>query len=442
MRRFCRLAFFLSTLTAVGTVLAKDNTGSIRCEIWHNLDGGQITDALADGALSAPAGETRSLDSFELNPAPEEQQACALRGFIIPPATGDYRFEISGDDTALLYLSRDQSYSAAKIIASVPTFTGVRDFKHFTAQTSKPIHLLASKHYFIEALLKNQDGTSHVSVGWILPDATEEAPIPGKRLIPAIGFVPAPVAHVEPPRLTLKSDPSRDRAPGFHKFPLGAHVELSGGESMDMSYLLYLPKTFDTTHDKRPLLIFLHGNSHQGTDLEGCLDEGPAQYLHDDPNLADWFPMIGLFPQLPGDWRWDSPGAPQIVNALIKPICVKFPRIDRNRIYLTGLSMGGKGTWLTALDSPGTFADLTTFSAVAVRPNIARTKLAGLKNIHIICGADDGEFADGSKQMYQTLEPALGSRVQLTVVEHEGHGVWGRYYPNREIYQEMMKFSK
>src|SRR6202042_2918355 len=97
-----------------------------------------------------------------------EPQACALRGFVVPPTTGDYTFEISGDDTALLYLSRDQSYAAAKIVASVPTYTGVPSLKHFVAQTSRPIRLIAGKHYFVEALLKNQDGASHVSVGWTL----------------------------------------------------------------------------------------------------------------------------------------------------------------------------------------------------------------------------------------------------------------------------------
>jgi predicted esterase len=104
--------------------------------------------------------------------------------------------------------------------------------------------------------------------------------------------------------------------------------------------------------------------------------------------------------------------------------------------------MGGKGTWLTVLDSPKTYAAITTFSAVAVRPQQAKVKLTGLKNIHIVCGGDDGDFAAGSKQMYETLQPVLGSRVQLTVVEHEGHGVWGRYYPHKEVYEELMKFSK
>ena len=50
----------------------KPGIGSIRCEIWHNLEGGQITDTLAAGELPGKPDETMPLDSFELNPAPEE----------------------------------------------------------------------------------------------------------------------------------------------------------------------------------------------------------------------------------------------------------------------------------------------------------------------------------------------------------------------------------
>ncbi len=437
---YCRALLLLSTAYFFA-VTPTTAFAAIRCEIWPGIEGGQITDTLAQGDLSVPAGETRSLDAFELNPAPDQPDACAVRGFIIPPTTGDYTFSISGDDTALLYLSKDDSSDNVKVIASVPSYTGVRDFLHFAAQTSRPIHLIADKHYFIEAFLKNNLGASHLSVGWKLPNGTGESPIPGNRLLPATGDVPAPGARVLTTTLTLKADNSHDLTPGFRKFRLGAHAVVSG-EPVDFSYLLYSPRDMARTQYKVPLMIFLHGNGHQGTDLEGCLNEGPAQCLRDDRSLANWFPMVGLFPQLPGDWRWDTPGAPQMVNGLIKAICDKYPRIDRNRIYLTGLSMGGKGSWLTVLDSPQTFATVTTFSAVSVRPNVAKSKLMSLKNIHIICGGDDGDFAAGSKQMYEALQPTMGSRVQLTVVDHEGHGVWGRYYPNKAIYEEMMKFSK
>ena len=51
--------------------------------------------------------------------------------------------------------------------------------------------------------------------------------------------------------------------------------------------------------------------------------------------------MVGLFPQLPDGWRWDTPGAGEMVGELVEQICRKYPRVDRDRVYLSGLSMGG-----------------------------------------------------------------------------------------------------
>jgi predicted esterase len=419
----------------------KPGAGSIRCEIWHNIEGGQITDSIANGELSGKPDETRPLDQFELNPAPQEADACALRGYIVAPVTGNYTFMMSANETAELYLSGDESVEGSKNIASVPAALGVRNYKRYACQTSKPIRLEEGKKYFIEALMKNEEGESHVSVAWTLPDGTTEAPIPGSRLEPVMTLVKPPEAQVIPPKLTLKEDPKPSQKPGFHKFVAGAHIQWPQ-ESMEMSYLMYLPLDFDKSTDKKPMLIFLHGNSHQGSDLWGVLDEGPANNLMENQSLHDWFPMVGVFPQLPYEWRWDRPGAAQAVNALVRALLVKYPRIDPNRVYLTGLSMGGKGSWLTALDSPDLYAAMTTFSAVAVRPQVAKVKLLPIKNIHIICGAEDGDFAAGSKRMFEALHTTFGDRVQFTAVPHEGHGVWDRYYPNREVYEELMRFSK
>jgi hypothetical protein len=66
--------------------------GSIRCEIWRNIEGSQITDTLADGDLAGPASETWRLNSFELKAASKAPGACALRGYVIAPESGEYHF--------------------------------------------------------------------------------------------------------------------------------------------------------------------------------------------------------------------------------------------------------------------------------------------------------------------------------------------------------------
>jgi pimeloyl-ACP methyl ester carboxylesterase len=438
MRRF-RVWAAVAMLCSAGASAPPD--GAVAVRIWLHVDGGSITDTLATDQLKAAPTQARSVAGFELDPAPPEPQACDLAAEVTAPKTGSYTFFISGDDTALLFLSTDESAARRQVIASVPVVTGHREYHKFASQTSKPIALIAGHRYLLEAVLKNANGDSHVSVGWQMPDGTVEAPIPAARLSAAPPNLPLPTYRADQAKVTLRPADAPAKTFGFTRFVGGAHAEFPD-KSIDVSYLMFLPHQFTDASGKVPLLIFLHGNGHQGTNLDGAINEATPYYLDHDKALADWFPMVGLFPQLPPDWRWDTPGAASVVSGLIRGVCDKYPRIDRNRIYLTGLSMGGKGTWLTALDSPELFAAVTPMSAVSVQPNVAKARLAGLKNLHIICGGDDGDFAAGSKEMYAAIKPVMGSRVQLTVVPRCGHDVWNRYCPTREFYEEFLKFSR
>ena len=413
----------------------------VRCDIWAVPDGGALTDTLSEGDLHGPPAEVRAAPAFELDPAPADGHVVALGGLVCPPVTGDYTFAIAGDDTALLLLSPNERPAGRRPIASVPSYTAARDYKNYAAQTSRPVRLLAGHRYWAEAWLQNATGASHVSVAWTLPDGTVEAPIPGNRLVPVPVDLRPPSYTAGPAAVKLAADPLPANQPGFHPLPAGAHCVV-GGQAVDVSYALYLPENFQKTRDPRPLLVFLHGNGHQGSDLAGEMNEGPPAYLSQDAKLRAAFPMIGLFPQMPDGWRWDTPGAAQIVNGLVRAVRDRYPRVDRRRVYLTGLSMGGKGTWLTALDDPSLYATVTTMSAVAVHPRTAGARLAGVAHVHVICGGDDGDFAAGSQAMYAAIRPALGSRAELTVVPHEGHGVWARYYGDPAFYRGLMAYHR
>ena len=413
------------------------------CEVWPASEGASLTDTLANGDPRGAPAEVRAVPTFELSPAPDRPDVVAVAGSVRPPVTGDYRFMIAADDTALLLLDPDgDDQHHCRAVASVPSYTAPRDFTNFAAQTSRPVHLRAGRRYAVQAWMENAAGASHVSVGWTLPDGRTEAPIPADRLTPAAAAdVRPPTFDVGPARVTLAADPRPAAAPGFHPLVAGAHCVVAGGP-VDVSYALYLPDRFDTTADRRPLLVFLHGNTHQGTDLSGEMSEGVPHELAASADLRAAVPMVGLFPQLPDGWRWDSPGAPQIVNGLVRGICGRYPRVDRRRVYLTGLSMGGKGSWLTALDSPDLYAAVTTMSAVEVRPRTAGQRLATVPRVHIVCGGDDGGFTAGSRAMYADLKPSLGDRVELTVVPGQGHGVWADYYPDPAFYRDLMRYHR
>lgn len=414
--------------------------GQAQVQQWKDLPGYQATGSLADGELNRPPDAKRTSESFEATSA-GPSAALRVYGWVVPPADGDYHFMVAAGETAVLFVSGDDKPEGRKQVAMVPAGGGRLEWRRYAAQVSNPISLKAGKKVWVEAIQKSGDAGGHVEVGWVLPDGNTEGPIPGSRLETVTQKVALPTYGSVKSTITLKAQPGPATRPGDHLFPGGATVELPD-QRFDMSYLLSLPSDYDKTNDQRPLFIFLHGNGHQGSDLQGILNEGPANYLNDRQGLRRWFPMIALYPQLPPDWRWDSPGAAGMVVGLIDQVCQRYPRIDRDRVYLTGLSMGGKGTWLVAMESPQTFAAIAPISAVATRPKSAEAQLASLNFVWIICGERDNQFTQGSKQMDQALRPTLGDRVKLTVVPGGEHGCWGLYYPTRPFYDELLKHRR
>src|SRR5204863_855542 len=109
---------------------------------------------------------------------------------------------------------------------------------------------------------------------------------------------------------------------------------------------MFLPNDYDPKKEGGyPMFTFLHGNSHQGYDWTGLLNEGPPQMLKDNSNkLRDKMTLAGFFPQAPPDKRWDNRMIIQATVALLQEVEKNF-NIDKDRVYCTGLSMGGMGTW-------------------------------------------------------------------------------------------------
>ena len=409
--------------------------GTILVEYFRGICGASTAELIANPAFPLHPTDSDLAKSFEIEQNNEEQYGSLVRGFITPPVTGNYTFWIAADDSGELYLSTDESPSTRRKICACPGFVDPHAWDRMPQQKSQPIALMAGKRYYVEAWLKQAGGPGHLAVGWQLPNGSKEMPIPGSRLTPA-GVAKA----AAPPKVNVALNPATPIAttPGQHKFPNDATVDRNGLQ-WKMSYLIHLPNNYDKTSDRKPLFVFLCGNSHQGADLGGILNEGPAQFLNDVPKLKEYWPFVGLFPQPPDNMRWDSPGMAEAVVGMIDEIVKKY-RVDPDRVYLSGLSMGGMGTWLVAEAAPDRFAAIAPISAVSVKPEKAGAWLRNLPT-WIICGSDDGGFTDGSKQMAQVIKAAGGS-AELTVFPNEGHGVWGRYYPEPKFYNWLLKHKR
>src|SRR5437016_5562689 len=108
-------------------------------------------------------------------------------------------------------------------------------------------------------------------------------------------------------------------------------------KSIQVNYLLYLPADYQQRGSKRwPLILFLHGSGERGTNLNLVTVHGPPKIVKSKPE----FPFIVGSPQCPPGERWDN----DALLVLLDEIIAKY-KVDKTRIYLTGLSMGGYGTW-------------------------------------------------------------------------------------------------
>jgi pimeloyl-ACP methyl ester carboxylesterase len=252
---------------------------------------------------------------------------------------------------------------------------------------------------------------------WLEPASTQPASSPPRPL-------PATPGHYKFRFQTSVANP----APANH--PPGADQG-----AVKLSYELYLPVGYDKNRTACPMIVFLNGAGECGDNLEGIMVHGPSSELVRNPKLAAHFPCIVLSPQCPGGKRWDTPGMVPAVAALIREVEARY-RVDRDRVYLTGLSLGGEGTWLLALTAPELFAAIAPISAVAVEPRAAAGRLKGIA-IWIIVGTEDGGFTEGSRRMTDALVQA-GLDATLTEVPGEGHGAWDRYYPKPGFYDWLL----
>jgi hypothetical protein len=135
----------------------------------------------------APALPPYTAESVAFTAGTENYGSMA-RGYLTAPETGAYTFWIYGDDECVLLLNSDSSdpRNPAKksLIASVPGYSGVRQWDKFPEQKSAPVQLVAGVTYYIEVLHKEGTGGDSVGLGWQLPSGTLEQPMAAWHLQP------------------------------------------------------------------------------------------------------------------------------------------------------------------------------------------------------------------------------------------------------------------
>jgi protein-S-isoprenylcysteine O-methyltransferase Ste14/predicted esterase len=199
---------------------------------------------------------------------------------------------------------------------------------------------------------------------------------------------------------------------------------------IQVNYLLYLPSAYEKQDKNWPLMLFLHGAGERGTNINLVKTHGPPKLIAS----GEHFPFIVVSPQCPRGQRWSI----FELDALINEICERY-RVDKDRIYVTGLSMGGYGTWNLAQKFPHRFAAIAPICG-AGDPEMAYV----IKDlpIWIFHGAKDKTVPIArSQQMVDALKKA-GANVKFTVYPEAGHDSWTMTYENPELYNWFLQHKR
>lgn len=197
-----------------------------------------------------------------------------------------------------------------------------------------------------------------------------------------------------------------------------------------LDYLLYLPPEYPH-RETHPLLLFLHGSDQRGDDLERVKAHGPPRLIEAGRD----FPFLVVSPQCPSGSWWN----PAELNTLLDHLISTY-RVDTNRIYVTGLSMGGYGTWALAAAFPERIAAIVPVCGGGDPAQAGRLKQIPAWVFH---GArDEAVDLSESQKMVDALR-AAGGTVQFTLYRRAKHAdTWKKAYQEEALWEWLLRRHK
>jgi hypothetical protein len=212
---------------------------------------------------------------------------------------------------------------------------------------------------------------------------------------------------------------------------LGANPQQKKEKSKTYPYLAYLPNGYQESIGKEwPLIIYLHGSSCKGSNLERVKRYGPPFYL-DRGMQVD---AIVISPQCPSNRNWVYG---DWFESFYSEILAKY-NVDPSRVYLTGMSLGGFGTWSLASRYPQLFAAIMPLCGGG-RPDMAES----IKDVPtwVFHGEKDRKVRlNRSEEMVEAMQEQ-GSRPKFSVLKGEGHDIH-HVYAEQNIYEWLLAQHK
>ena len=198
-----------------------------------------------------------------------------------------------------------------------------------------------------------------------------------------------------------------------------------------LDYLLTLPDGYSKAGAAAwPLILFLHGAGERGDDLNMVRIHGiPKEAAQTEP-----FPFITLSPLCPADHWWGD-----YMEALIGLVeaTITAYHVNPQRVYLTGLSMGGYGTWHLASAYPERFAAAAPICGGGFWMYGFPERVAAMKEVPVWAfhgGKDPVVNIEQTQIMVDALE-AAGGDVTFTIYPDADHDAWTQTYSNPALYE-------
>lgn len=197
-----------------------------------------------------------------------------------------------------------------------------------------------------------------------------------------------------------------------------------------IQYLINFPEDYGETDEKYPIVLFLHGGGESGRDLEKVKYNGLPKHIA----AGKTYPFITLAPQnkyVRGFWDLTA------LSHLLDDIEARY-LVDTDRIYLTGLSRGGLGAWMLAMNNPGRFAALAPVCGAV--PASYDIWIPENLPIWVFHGADDGLIhpSESIRMIENLREKKMNPKPKLTIYEGVGHNAWEPAYADPALYEWLL----
>lgn len=208
-----------------------------------------------------------------------------------------------------------------------------------------------------------------------------------------------------------------------------AHTCTLPAPALSLRYMRYLPPSYEDSEELFPLVIFLHGAGERGDNLDLVTLHGWPRYAREGTE----YPFILISPQLPADHHWC--GQVNTLNGLLDHLLSTL-RVDPKRVYVTGLSDGGTGTWLWGINNASRFAALIPVCGAGIRWACYELVKTPVWAFH---GDADGAIeCEESVRLVERVN-LCGGNARLTVYPNVGHDCWTHAYTDPALIEWMLE---